>query len=535
MLENINNIGYYVKTMNSKLSIVDLMVNKIGEGSIEYILEMHITDQGIKTEIKDYNRKVSADALFYQAGNGFLGGGFRLDFDYENKIIRACRFCEIEDSYEAIKSKIAKHMEEEKNNKGFVLFRINGKTPRELFENKFIEKMYTTMYKKINETSKCHICGARSEGYNTAIYKFYTNDKEIYGNFVICRDCISNILVAKDYIENNLTSYWLGGNVMFLPSKYDENIAFIYETFNENGETTRLLKQLKDREEMVLDALGGIKSDTLTDIVFYEKEGEKSFNIYHQIQGVLPSRFRAIAENLIYYKLKSFYSILEYVAAVKTGVDKTETTDKERMRVIESIFKGRKINRNLFFKRAMDVYKMHCMNDKHQYTMLTINRIYNFLCKCGCLEKEWKVMQEYKNYIELFEDNTDYFDSNEKKAWFLLGKSYKDMIRELKKRETKKIQEEENLEKDRTSLEKNFFFSRRFSFEDFIWFSNLLADKAVKYSVDKWYIEDILSKSKAYMAKKEGKLSQDEAKYLFYWGMHSYFKFDNEGTEGGEK
>jgi len=109
------------------------------------------------------------------------------------------------------------------------------------------------------------------------------------------------------------------------------------------------------------------------------------------------------------------------------------------------------------------------------------------------------------------------------------------MIRELKKRETKKIQEEENFEKDRTSLEKNFFFSRRFSFEDFIWFSNLLADKAVKYSVDKWYIEDILSKSKAYIAKKEGKLSQDEAKYLFYWGMHSYFKFDNEGTEGGEK
>ena len=82
MLENINNIGYYVKTMKSKLSIIDLMVNKIGEGSIEYILEMRITDQGIKTEIKDYNRKVSADALFYQAGNGFLGGSFRLDFDY---------------------------------------------------------------------------------------------------------------------------------------------------------------------------------------------------------------------------------------------------------------------------------------------------------------------------------------------------------------------------------------------------------------------------------------------------------------------
>ena len=54
-------------------------------------------------------------------------------------------------------------MEEEKNNKGFVLFRINGKTPRELFENKFYRKKYTTMYKKINETSICHICGARSE------------------------------------------------------------------------------------------------------------------------------------------------------------------------------------------------------------------------------------------------------------------------------------------------------------------------------------------------------------------------------------
>jgi len=77
---------------------------------------------------------------------------------------------------------------------------------------------------------------------------------------------------------------------------------------------------------------------------------------------------------------------------------------------------------------------------------------------------------------------------------------------------------------DRSSLDKNFFFARKFNFKDFIYFSNLLSDKMIKYKISSAWLKDILTESKELMANPSGKLSSDEAKYIFFWGMDSYFK-----------
>lgn len=524
MLENINNIGSYLKDAGGEIELLDMMVNQIGGDSMEYIMEVNVTGEGIQTELIDYRRRVVKDALFYQAGNAFLGGGIRLDFYKPSKVKAACNFCEISNKQEEVQKTIEGYLANG-SSKTFAIIKVDGKTPRELFEEKFLDKMYNTMYKKMEGIHICHLCGAEGEGYNTAIYKFYTNDKELYGDFSICKNCIENILLARDYIEDILSSYWLGRNVMFLPHSYNDKIAKIYQFYEGEEGVTNLLRMLRVRETKVLQRLGESKPGSLTDIVFYEKDGEKTFYIYHQIQGVLPSRFSRVAGALEDFKLKGIFVVLEYAAAVKIGIDSAEPTEKEKMRIIEAIFKGRPLDRSLFFKRAMDVYKMHYMNDRHQYTMLNINRVYNFLCRCGCLEKEWNVMKEYKSYEELFEENRKYFDSNEKKAWFILGKSYDYMIYRLKDKTEQKAEGEES---KKTSLEKNFFSSRRFSFEDFIYLSNLLEDKAIKNSRANITFKNMMCEAKDYMAKGEQRLSQDEAKYLFFWGMNSYFKFEGE-------
>lgn len=532
MLEYINNIGRYAKEADKEISTIDMMLNQINDRNMEYVLEIDVSDKGITKRVKDFYKDAVKDALFYQAGNGFLGGGIRLDFYKESKVKAASNFCEISNKYEEIKQMIEGYLNEEKNNKGFAFIKLNGKTPREVFADKFLNKMYETTFKKMKGTYNCHLCGAEGEGYNTAIYKFYTNDKEIYGNFTICKNCISSILIGRGYIEDYLSSFWLGGNVMFLPHEYDEEIACIYESsrLDKEQRLSKFLEKLSNNEELVFEMLGKAKYDTLTDIVFYDKDGEKTFCINHQVQGVLPSKFSEMAMYLREYKLKVF-SILEYAAAVKIYTDKIESTEKERMRLVDSIFKGRKVNRNLFFKRVMDVHKMKYMNDKHQYSMLTINRIYNFLCRCQCLEKGWNVMKEYKNYTELFDDNIEYFDSNEKKAWFILGRCYEYMIYRLK---SKTLQNSGNGEIQKTPLEKNFFFARRFKFEDFVYFCNLLEDKAIKHSVSDITFSNMLSDAKLNMANKENKLSQDEAKYLFFWGMDAYFKHETQNEQGGK-
>lgn len=531
MIESIRDIGHYER--EEGLIPLECMLTEINSNDIKTLLVINIKDDGIEVTTEDFYHDVINEALFYQAGRGFLGGGMRLDFYKENKIKSICTFCEVENKSEEITNIIKDYLEKDKN--VFVMIKINDKTPRELFKDKFLNKMYSTMYSKINGDNICHICGAKGQVFNNIAYKFYTNDKGVYSNVegrgksgvVICKECLDNIIVGKKYVKDNLTSFWLNKNVMFIPHTYNEDIALIYEDrkLNENGSYTKFIDKIKQNEEEVLEELGKVKREIETDIIFYEEE-QGAMNIYHSIKSVLPSRFTFISNKLKYYGNLKLFIIIKYVAVTKVGLDDVESTPKEKMRVIDSIFTGKKIERSLFFKRVMSVYKSEFLKGKHKdfSCMYTINKIYNFLVDCGCLKGGWKVMNNYKNYEELFQDNSEYFDSNEKKAWFIIGKAYNLMNYYIKSKNSS----DEGIPQDRTSLDKNFFFARKFNFDDFIYFSNLLNDKAVKYRVDTITFKDMITEAKLYMAKREGRLSQDEAKYLFFFGMDSYFKKEKE-------
>jgi len=80
-----------------------------------------------------------------------------------------------------------------------------------------------------------------------------------------------------------------------------------------------------------------------------------------------------------------------------------------------------------------------------------------------------------------------------------------------------------------------FFFARKFDFKDFIYFSNLLNDKIIKYKINGKKAKDILIEGKQLMAKKEEKLSTDEAKYIFFWGMDSFFEKENKNDDNLEE
>ena len=135
------------------------------------------------------------------------------------------------------------------------------------------------------------------------------------------------------------------------------------------------------------------------------------------------------------------------------------------------------------------------------------------------------------DYEELFNDNQNYFNSNEKKAWFLIGMAYSYINYKIKDSN----KDEEGKIADRSSLDKNFFFARKFDFKDFIYFSNLLNDKIIKYKINGKKAKDILIEGKQLMAKKEEKLSTDEAKYIFFWGMDSFFEKENKNDDNLEE
>ncbi|SHJ72427.1 TIGR02556 family CRISPR-associated protein [Tepidibacter formicigenes] len=539
MIEHIKNIGKYVRENKDDIDMLDFMVKKINSKDIKYILPINIDTKkdGITVErLKDFYEDVVKDALFYQAGNGLLGGGIRLDYYKESSVKKICKFCEIKEKEEEIKNIIENYLKENDKNTFFIV-NINNKTPRELFENKFMNTMYSTTFNEVKGNNKCHLCSSEGKCFNSAVYKFYTNDKGIYSNIdskdkngiVICKDCLENLIVGKKYIEDNLITYWLKKSVMFLPHNYNKKVAKVYERdFEDDKGTEKLLKSISSKERQVVRRLS--ETQSLTDMIFYEQNNQ-FFGINHSIVDILPSRFSKISKLLDKYddiddKGKfSLYSVIKYCSSVKVSGNELKTTDKEELKILSSIFKGTKIDRNLFFKRVMQVYKHNYVRGNHKKfaCIKNINKIYNFLCECSCLEKGWNVLKTYSSYEQLFDDNINYFDSNEKKAWFILGRAYSNMIYQIKT----KLNEENS----KTSLEKNFLFARRFDFNDFIYFSNLLTDKIEKYKVESNYLKNMISEAKLLMANKENKISQDEAKYIFAWGKDSYFEKEKNESE----
>lgn len=532
ILVHFRNIGEYVAKNYPDENPLDAMVNKIEGDKIKSIIEINVTSEEVTYEVKDFRKDVVNDALFYQKGNGALGGGIRIDFYKDSKVKSACDFCDVPNKYNEIKA-IIEDFISKRGSDAFAIILIDGKTPKELFSGKFLAKMYSTMYKELPDKHLCHLCGSNDKVFNTTSFKFYTNDKEIYGNvtgkeksgIVICGNCLNSIILGKKHIDEILKTYWscLDSQVMFLPHHYNKEVYKIYKStkLNDKNDTVKFLDSLRTNEQEVLEEIGNACS--VTDILFYEEQS-KYFYIYESIQSVLPSKFSELSKTLKKYDL-SLYSLFNYTTAVKITSEVIETAKKEKIRFLDAIFHGKKISRNLFFKRIMSVYKHHYLKgeDKKFACMRTMNRIYSFLCDRKCIEKGCDVMQEYKDYSELFEKNTEYFESNEKKAWFILGKAYSTMIFFITQKGGDK-----NSDNAKTSLEKNFFYSRKFSFEDFIYFCSLLEDKALKYSKNYTCFKSMMCEAKEYIGKRENKLSKDEAKYVFFWGFNSYFKKDKE-------
>ncbi|WP_034438961.1 TIGR02556 family CRISPR-associated protein [Clostridium ihumii] len=546
MIVAIKNIGKYLLKSGeqTKKDIIKNLVGTINGNAIKEIFLINITDEGIKTEVEEFYEEIVYKALFFEAGNGKKGGGIRADVylqEQRNKLLdsinRRVKYCGL-DSYRDEIQKLIMNRIENYGKNFFAVLLINGKYPFEILSDKFLDDFYNVDFKKLKGEHKCHICDNRGEGFNTVTFKFYTNDKEVYGNIneknkagtVICKECLENIIIGKKYAEKYLTTYWMGSNIMFIPHEFNEEIDYVYrDTKLNDGEKLNLLDNIKTNEEDVLEEIG--KGNAETDMIFFKKEAEKTFEIHHSIKSLLPSRFSFLAEELRMKKI-NLYWFINKLGADRYGKDGLEPTKKERFQLIDIIFSGKKFNRNIFFNRMMKQYKeSYYSNEKSKFKISEINKYYNFLVDCGCIEGGFDYMREYENYLEIFENNRKYFSTNEKKAWFIIGVTYNYINWKIRK---SNIGEDGKIA-DRTSLDKNFFFSRKFDFRDFITFCNLIDDKIRKYRISSGYLIGMIIEAKELMANKENKLSTDEAKYLFFWGMDMYFKKISEGEKVEEE
>ncbi|MEI3233200.1 MAG: TIGR02556 family CRISPR-associated protein [Intestinibacter bartlettii] len=420
-----------------------------------------------------------------------------------------------------------------------------------------MKETYLISDTKLNKSlkqSKCHLCGQRKKTYDTAIYKCFTNDKEIYKNtdkynFSICEDCLLDVLNGRNYINDILKISWIGSEVMFLPHEFNVYIKEIYEEIDNDKHITSLLAQIKEAEEEVLDEIS--KTNCMTDIIFFsDPKSSSEWKITYAIRDVMPSRMSIISRNISKYKKIDAYFCLGKIMNYLCYSDgKFDSKNKDRMRLLDIIFHGSKYSRELFFNKVMSKYKtkyFESLNNKkatnRKYIIKDIHEIYNFMCNCGCLENSWMMINEegeimkYNNISEFFETNKKFFDDDIKKAWFIMGQIYRDTINASKS--YYKDKSGDNIESDNkgqsyesSHLEKNFFFSRKFDNKTFILFANTCSEKLQKYGTYYSNIKDKMNQAKEYMASSFKKINNDEAKYIFFWGLDTLFEDDKKRIE----
>ena len=139
MINAIRDIGYYLRENNgiSEEDIVRSLVNKIESNNINEIITIDIKDNGeIITNSEEFYGEITTKALFYQSGNGALGGALRADFfkdeekekqKFDKKIKNILTYCE-EDKYDEVR----KIIYEKIKNQGKDFFAVilkNGRYP----------------------------------------------------------------------------------------------------------------------------------------------------------------------------------------------------------------------------------------------------------------------------------------------------------------------------------------------------------------------------------------------------------------------
>ena len=571
MIEQIKNIGHEVRIIDGEKDLVELWTKNTKPMDNVIFVNVDEGEKKVTKELRRFYKNVYKDALIYQQGNGHVGAGIKIE-KYKNKdaikikekkLASSLEFMEIDKSYlDEVWINIIEEVQKDINQSYFIVITKNNKKPRELFTQKYEQKIketYLISDTKLNKSlkqSNCHLCGQNKKTYDTAIYKCFTNDKEVYKNtdkynFSICEDCLLDVLNGRNYINDILKIRWVGSEVMFLPHEFNIYIKNIYEDIDNNKHITSLLGQLREAEEEVLDEIS--KTNCMTDIIFFsDPKSSSEWKITYAIRDVMPSRMSIISRNISKYKNKkidAYFCLAKIMNYLCYSDGKFDSKNKDRMRLLDIIFHGSKYSRELFFNKVMSKYKtkyFERLNNKkatnRKYIIKDIHEIYNFMCNCGCLENSWMMINEegeimkYNNISEFFETNKNFFDDDIKKAWFIMGQIYRDTINASKS--YYKDKSGDNIESDNkgqsyesSHLEKNFFFSRKFDNKTFILFANTCSEKLQKYGTYYSNIKDKMNQAKEYMASSFKKINNDEAKYIFFWGLDTLFEDDKKRIE----
>lgn len=338
----------------------------------------------------------------------------------------------------------------------------------------FLKKSQGT---SLGKNAVCSVCKQKKdEVYGFAIpWTFHTFDKpgfiaggfevsESWKNTPVCFDCATRLEVGKKYVEENLDFGFYGFRYLLMPKlalggDYEEVLNILGA--KDNKRKLKINCEVKNRitsdENEILDLVKDQKDFFSNSLIFYKKE-QSSYRILLLIEGILPSRLRALfsAKEKVDERFEIYNdTILSETQREKNHLEfnfgvlrrffpresKNRTFDKMFLEIVDKIFVGAKIDYNLLMDFIMRRVREAFIED-YPTNITTLNgflllHYINELNPFRKTEAEMKNMNEPRSEVlrmkeleglpleqrveRFFEANEAFFNSDAKKATFLEG------------------------------------------------------------------------------------------------------------------
>lgn len=296
-------------------------------------------------------------------------------------------------------------------------------------------------------------------------FKYFTVDKpsfvsgffkqeNTWKNYPICSDCSLPFELGRDYISQNLQSYFYGRSFYVIPkpvfrlddTKYRKLLIKLKDIYAEANAAKG--RRIQHSEDVIMKLLGEVDNSFYLNLMFFEEDSKtKAIKVRLLIEEILPSRFRRlfveipllVNQNPLY---ESALIIKKQPLDLKFSFGIFKTFFEENfLDVVQKVFEGNVISKEMVFANIMKVIRANYAKqqvgeyaDPTIWTVKKAHMLIRYLHELKILSfKKYTYMDifettdvkdskfRYHEFIEFVKNNTPFFDEDLKVGLFGLG------------------------------------------------------------------------------------------------------------------
>ena len=368
--------------------------------------------------------------------------------DNEKKLIKSISDALEKENQKIIDSLKSKTIELSKKEGKFLTIKLNNGQKYigdyEFFQRAYKHLSLQKIQKSSAENKSCSICGEIKDNVSarTFVYNFDTDDKpgfisefnkqNFWKNIPVCQECRELLKKGREFIDSKLTFKFHGLKYQLIPKTLlneDEIIREVIDILLDTHKTIslkeRTIKRLTNDENEILEYLSE-KGDFISLNFLFLQTRQSAERILLLIEDVLPSRIRNIfeakeivdkvyGEDFNFGKIRTFFSKSD-------DERKNSDLDKYFLEVIDSVFKGKKLDFSFLTKFFMQPIRKEFVTDSYYLPRIKDAMMcMSFFEKLGFINFEEVEVMGKSIFEEIFAKYGKSLNTSAKRGIFLLG------------------------------------------------------------------------------------------------------------------